>query len=132
MMLNLRSPLPITRNGWRLFGTSGLRKLVVARGERQLELRELKVRRIKEIPEASKSEVSVFRSHLYKSEEALPPLVILEAARKSGVINISPEKALDLLRRYQELEKQRDKVWEEQLCTGQQYPTRVSIQTNKF
>jgi hypothetical protein len=55
----------------------------------------------------------------YDPEEALPSLVILQAASKSGAMGISPEKALDLLRRYQVLQRRPSKDWEAELCKGQ-------------
>lgn len=87
------------------------------------ELHAVKARKKKTVEKASKLEVSRYRSLLYDQDAALPPLVILEAASKSGAMKISPEQALNLLRRYQELEKQRGKRWEEQLCIGQRYPS---------
>jgi hypothetical protein len=60
-------------------------------------------------------------------EDALPPLVILQSASKSGAMEISPENALDVLRRYQELEMRPSRGWEEQLCRGQQLPRALSI-----
>ena len=62
------------------------------------------------------------KSPEYDPEEALPPLVILQAASKSGAMGISPEKALALLRRYQVLQRLPSKGWEEELCKGQYIP----------
>jgi hypothetical protein len=53
-------------------------------------------------------------------EDALPPLVILQSASKSGAMDISPEKAIEVLQRYQELEKSTHPGWEAELCTGKQ------------
>lgn len=65
-------------------------------------------------------------------EEALPPLVILQSASRSGAMEISPEKALDILRRYQALEIRATRGWEEQLCRGQQLPLSIINRTNKL
>jgi hypothetical protein len=53
-------------------------------------------------------------------EDSLPPIVLLEAASRSGVLDISPEKAIEILRRYQELARGSTAVWERKLCKGKQ------------
>lgn len=54
----------------------------------------------------------------FNSEVSLPPILLLQSASKSGVLSISPEKAIDVLRRYQELEGKSGKDWEQKLCAG--------------
>ena len=54
----------------------------------------------------------------YNPEECLPPIVFLQSARKSGALEIEVEKALDVLREYQELEGSSSKGWEQRLCNG--------------
>jgi len=52
-------------------------------------------------------------------EDSLPSIVLLNAAKKSGALKIEPEKALDFLRQYQDLEKRLLKSgWEQKLCAG--------------
>lgn len=51
-------------------------------------------------------------------EESLPPLVLLNSARKSGVLSIEPEKALEFLRQYHELSTKHGGLWEQKLCDG--------------
>lgn len=60
-------------------------------------------------------------------EDALPPLVILQSASKSGALDISPEMAINVLRRYQELEKSRHPDWEAGLCTGKQSSLEIML-----
>lgn len=55
-------------------------------------------------------------------EESLPPMVLLNAARKSGVLSVEPEKALEFLRQYQQLSGRPGGTWEQKLCDGQHCP----------
>ena len=58
-------------------------------------------------------------------EDALPPITLLNSGHKSGAFDISPQKALDLLRRYQELARKPTTGWEQKLCDGK--PLFVSL-----
>ncbi|KUJ19077.1 HCP-like protein [Mollisia scopiformis] len=49
-------------------------------------------------------------------EDSLPPVVLLNSARKSGLLQIEPEKALDFLRQYQQLAVNPVGSWEQTLC----------------
>jgi hypothetical protein len=51
-------------------------------------------------------------------EESLPPVSLLQSASKSGALDVHPEKALEILRDYQELAKKSSPGWEAKLCTG--------------
>lgn len=48
-------------------------------------------------------------------------MVILQSASMSGAMDISPKKAIEVLQRYQELEKGSHPGWEARLCTGKQF-----------
>lgn len=54
----------------------------------------------------------------YTDEDSLPPLYILRTAYKSGALDIEPEKALDLLREYQNRSGRSAVGWEQQLSHG--------------
>lgn len=51
-------------------------------------------------------------------EESLPPIALLRSGSKSGLLDISPEKALAVLRQYQELAQKSSPGWEGKLCDG--------------
>jgi hypothetical protein len=55
-------------------------------------------------------------------EDALPPITLLNSASKSGALDISPAKALEVLREYQELAQKPSSGWssgwERKLCDG--------------
>jgi hypothetical protein len=54
----------------------------------------------------------------YHAEECLPPVALLQSARKSGALEIEVEKAVEVLREYQEVEATSSKGWEQKLCNG--------------
>ncbi|RDL37455.1 uncharacterized protein BP5553_04888 [Venustampulla echinocandica] len=49
-------------------------------------------------------------------DEALPPITMLSVAKKSGVIDIEPEKALEFLREYTKASASSTGDWEQKLC----------------
>ncbi|CZR61616.1 uncharacterized protein PAC_11513 [Phialocephala subalpina] len=49
-------------------------------------------------------------------EDSLPPLVLLESGRKSGVLRIEPEAALEFLRQYMQSTTKPSGTWEQKLC----------------
>jgi hypothetical protein len=55
----------------------------------------------------------------YSSEESLPPISLINSARKSGALVIESGKALEFLRQYQELSARPTPGWEQNLCTGE-------------
>jgi hypothetical protein len=53
------------------------------------------------------------------SEAALPPLAFLKAARKDEALEIEPDRALNILRRYVELSNENPGgKWEQDFCAG--------------
>ena len=56
----------------------------------------------------------------YDFEESLPPISLLNSARKSGVLVVEPHKALEFLREYQALAVKSSAGWERRLCAGEQ------------
>ncbi|KAE8446814.1 hypothetical protein EG329_011591 [Mollisiaceae sp. DMI_Dod_QoI] len=54
-------------------------------------------------------------------EDSLPSLVLLNSARKSGVLRVEPETALEFLREYQRMTAKPSGTWEQKLCDSQ-YP----------
>jgi TPR repeat protein len=59
----------------------------------------------------------------YDFEESLPPIVLLDAARKSGALVVEPDKALGFLREYHALAGKPTAGWERKLCTSEQFAT---------
>jgi hypothetical protein len=57
-------------------------------------------------------------SHLGSIEDALPPIAFLKSAKLAGALDIEPEQALDVIRRYHELAKTGRKNWEHIFCLG--------------
>ena len=55
----------------------------------------------------------------YGHEESLPPIALLEAARKSGALTVKPDEALHFLREYQALAGKSNTGWEQRLCNGE-------------
>ncbi|KAI9048003.1 hypothetical protein LZ554_007801 [Drepanopeziza brunnea f. sp. 'monogermtubi'] len=53
----------------------------------------------------------------YGAEECLPPLALLNSAHKSGALGVTPEQALDFLRRWQERAAASGLGWEQKLCS---------------
>ena len=53
-------------------------------------------------------------------EDQLPSLELLKSARKSKVLDIEPEAALNVLRRFIELSREKPRGWESQVCEGDQ------------
>jgi hypothetical protein len=51
-------------------------------------------------------------------EDQLPPLALLKSAKKSNALNIEPEAALNILRRYIELSREKPRGWDSQVCQG--------------
>lgn len=126
MMLGLRRrPLYIAKKSWEVRNSRSVQQLVrlvpKPLSPKITPVITPKVSRLLS-PDAKRSRLD--------PEEALPPLVILQSANKSGAMEISPQKALDILRRYQELEQHPNKGWEEQLCRGQQLPLSIINSTN--
>jgi len=54
----------------------------------------------------------------YDVEESLPPIALLNAARKSSALDVEPDNALEFLRRYQEEPGKSSGGWEQRLCDG--------------
>jgi hypothetical protein len=54
----------------------------------------------------------------YDYEESLPPIALLNAARKSGALAVEPDQALEFLREYQALAGKSNAGWEQRLCNG--------------
>jgi hypothetical protein len=55
----------------------------------------------------------------YSSEESLPPISLINSARKSGALVIESGKSLEFLRQYQELAARPTPGWEQNLCAGE-------------
>lgn len=55
----------------------------------------------------------------YDHEESLPPITLLDAARKSGALAVEPDEALQFLREFQALAGKSNTGWEERLCNGE-------------
>ncbi|KAK2624613.1 hypothetical protein QTJ16_005806 [Diplocarpon rosae] len=53
----------------------------------------------------------------YDTQQCLPPMALLNSARKSGALSITPEKALGFLRTYHERTTVPGAGWEQQLCS---------------
>lgn len=52
-------------------------------------------------------------------ELQLPPVALLKSAKKSGVLDIEPDRALSILRDYAEISTQRlPGTWEKRFCEG--------------
>lgn len=51
-------------------------------------------------------------------EDQLPPSALLKSAKKSKALNIEPEDALNILRRYIDLSREKPRGWESQVCQG--------------
>jgi hypothetical protein len=60
--------------------------------------------------------VRVKRAHDH--EVSLPPIALLDAARKSGALAVEPHQALQFLREYQALAGKSNEGWEQRLCKG--------------
>ncbi|KAN0095253.1 HCP-like protein [Hyaloscypha variabilis] len=58
--------------------------------------------------------VRVKRAHDH--EVSLPPIALLDAARKSGALAVEPHQALQFLREYQALAGKSNEGWEQRLC----------------
>jgi hypothetical protein len=130
-MLILRYPLLWrSRKAWTLAPNSRSIK-VLTRTPRTSEVYPIRPKDVE--PVVDKRQSRLFRKTKlgYGPEDALPPRVILESARKSGAMDVSPDEALSMLRRYQELERQEHKDWEEELCKGQPHPVSIWRWTNK-
>ncbi|PMD49573.1 HCP-like protein [Hyaloscypha bicolor E] len=52
----------------------------------------------------------------YEYEESLPPIALLNAARKSGALAVEPDQALEFLREYQALAGKSNAGWKQRLC----------------
>ncbi|KAE9367908.1 HCP-like protein [Stipitochalara longipes BDJ] len=52
----------------------------------------------------------------YNHEDSLPPIALLDAARKSGALGVDPDQALQFLREYQTLAGKSNTGWEQRLC----------------
>lgn len=114
-MLSLRRPLS-TIKSWRVLNSMSFSTLYRVRPLDTLE--PIKMPKVT-LPRMRSPNTMSFK---YDPKDALPPVVILQAANKSGAMDISPEKAIDLLLRYLELQKQAYTGWEKRLCSGQQLP----------
>ncbi|PBP16697.1 NOL1/NOP2/sun family protein [Diplocarpon rosae] len=53
----------------------------------------------------------------YDTQQCLPPMALLNIAKKSGALSITPEKALGFLRTYHERTAAPGAGWEQQLCS---------------
>jgi hypothetical protein len=62
----------------------------------------------------------------YDFEESLPPIALLNAARKSGALVVEPHEALHFLREYQALDGKSNPGWEQRLCNGE-YPHNICL-----
>jgi hypothetical protein len=62
----------------------------------------------------------------YDFEESLPPISLLNSARKSGALVVEPHEALHFLRGYQALDGKSNPGWEERLCNGG-YPRNICL-----
>lgn len=116
-MLSLRRPLPFTRKSWRVLNP---RSMGSYQNKTWVTLAPEAPPVFNKHPENSRvlSPDASSRRVKYDPKDALPPVVILEAAKKSGAMDVSPEKAIELLLQFQELQKQSSKGWEQQLCEG--------------
>ncbi len=74
-------------------------------------------RRSPRVSSAKSSPGLVKLSKSYEVEESLPPLALLNSAKKSGALGVDPQRALEFLHRYQETGKKPGGGWEQQLCT---------------
>jgi hypothetical protein len=128
-MLILRQLLLRPRKTWTLALNSRSIKVLI-RTPRTGEIYSIRPKDMEPIVDKTQSRLSQKTKVGYSPEDALPPRAILESARKSGAMNVSPEEALSLLRRYQELERQERNGWEEELCEGQSYPVSIWSQTD--
>jgi hypothetical protein len=54
----------------------------------------------------------------YTVEEALPPLTLLNLARKSGALDIRANEALGVVRRYTQLQGTKEELWEAEFCAS--------------
>jgi hypothetical protein len=55
----------------------------------------------------------------YDFEDSLPPIALLNSARKSGALTIEPHEALQFLREYLALDGKSNAGWEQRLCNGE-------------
>ena len=55
----------------------------------------------------------------YNHEDSLPPIALLDAAKKSGALAVEPDEALQFLREYQALAGKSNTGWEQKLCNGE-------------
>jgi hypothetical protein len=112
------------RKAWTLALNSRSIKVLI-RTPRAGEIYPIRPKDVEPVVDKRQSRLSRKTTPGYGPEDALPPRVILESARKSGAMSVSPDEALSMLQRYQELERQEHKGWEEELCKGQPHPVSI-------
>ena len=112
VMASLRKSIPLVENGCRLVCLRGFHASpsIAARPA---------PRKSPRVAAAQPSASTVRVKKTYSSEESLPPISLINSARKSGALVIEPVKALGFLRQYQELAARPTPGWEQSLCTGE-------------
>jgi hypothetical protein len=108
-MSNFRRPLFLFGKGWSVLNSRSLHATSIS-GARHATKPAPQILIRKQLPNVVRSRVD--------SEEALPPISILQAASKAGAMEISAEKAIEALLRYQDLEIRSAAGWEAKFCKG--------------
>jgi hypothetical protein len=76
-------------------------------------------RRPPRVKAASPAPGAVRVKRTYDSEDSLPPIALLNSARKSGALVIEPHEAVQFLREYLALDGKSNAGWEQRLCNGE-------------
>ncbi len=112
-LLKLKVATPLVDQGCRLLG---LRNFSVTQSVRAKPA----PKRSPRVAAQAQSRPDTIRvKQVYDSEESLPPMALLNSARKSGALAIEPMKARDFLLQYQERVGNPNSGWEQKLCSGQ-------------
>jgi len=76
-------------------------------------------RRSLRVKAASPAPGAVRVKRTYDFEDSLPPIALLNSARKSGALVIGSHEALQFLREYLALDGKSNAGWEQRLCSGE-------------
>jgi hypothetical protein len=111
-MVSLRRSMPLLENGCRLLCLRSFHASasITARPA---------PRKSPRVAASQPSDSRIRVKKTYSSGESLPPISLINSARKSGALVIESGKALEFLRQYQELAARPTPGWEQNLCTGE-------------
>lgn len=119
-MPTLRNSIPALKGGCRLLGSKSIHTSSSFRAAPSPRV--TRAARKQRPAQGALNSVQVQGQISSDPEEALPPRNLLDYASKSGALDVPPDKALDILRSYQELARRGGVGWEESVCTSKPSP----------